>query len=1274
MADEHFKQILNVSAEIIAVFEKAYEEIVRDSNDAEKRIWIKHVNTSIRQILKFNAKNVLLPIGTQRKLQTQLSHLKKIRILIKKELVREPFKAGAGNALLPKKRSLRIKWEDVQTAFKSRMRTGIIINLVHKDVLEFFKDAFFMFKNRIVNVLKSHPMLKVNCTFCGEFIIKKRDEEITEFKYFSTRNDILDAGTNLATYFNQYIRDQILSDLAEFQERDSGWALHKIVYLEININKFEIGNGAGSSYIRLPQAITNKNACVNVKNYDDACFFWAVISALYPAKINPDRVSSYPHYDKKLNTTGLELPMTLDQITKFEKLNSHLNISVNVFVLELVGESYNTVPARLTKTKLENHINLLLIQDKYFQKIDDYELVVEEDEKVDVKFHFCYIKNLSRLVSSQASKNDHKKFICDRCLNYFSSEVKLQEHNVLCERKNNCKISFPNFESVRFKNHVYKQEAPFIIYADFESLLENVSENVEPEIKTIRYQHHKAFSAGYYVKCSYDDSLSFFKSYRGQDCMSWFTGEMANVAQMVESKIKNIVPISTHPNRAQAKACHICEKPFTAKDFKDGKIVNDHDHFTGKSRGFACKICNLQFRKLFIVPLVFHNLSGYDSHFIIREISKIGKVSLLPINKEKYISFTLNDSGDTHIKIRFIDSLRFLGASLDELASTLNINDLKILKKEFRNLDNEKFQLLTRKGVFCYDYINTIDKLNDTELPSKAQFYNQLNDEHISDEKYQHAQTIWREFEISNLGQYSDLYLKTDVLLLADVFENFRKSSHSTYGLDPAWYYTLPGYTWDCMLKYTKCELELLKDVDQILFVESGLRGGISMCSNRYSEANNKYMSTYNPMELSKFLMYLDANNLYGWAMSQYLPYGNFKWLDAQEISNFDVTQVSDEADTGFIVEADIEYPRELHDLHKDFPFCAEHKIPPNSKNPKLLNTLSDKDKYVLHYRNLKQALANGLKIKKLHRILSFRQAPWLKSYIDLNTNLRAQAITNFAKNLFKLMNNAVFGKTMENIRKHRIVKLIKKWGGRYGAQNLIASPLFHSRAIFDENLVAIEMNKSNLIFNKPLYIGMAILDISKTLMYDFHYQFMLQQSSLVNQIKLMYTDTDSFIYEICCDDVYEELIKPNLDKFDTSDYPRENPYDIPLVNKKVVGLMKDEANGQIMTHFVGLRSKMYSFKLQDGKVYKKSKGVKYNVVKNKISFDDYVNCLKMHEIKNTSQCCIRSIKHNVFSVKQTKIALSPFDDKRCILENSHDTLPWGHYNALPAPAPNSNL
>ena len=1257
--DSH--EIATLSDEIVGKFRQV-ENMLK--NERERDVWLKQVNSHIR-LFNRAIRNSNLAIGTLRKLQTNLGHLKRF-----KKIIANVGYTGAGN--VRENRSSRVRWEEIISAFKSRVRTGVIINLKHKDLGQFFNDSFFLFKSRVRNFLKQNPMLKVNTCFCAEFIRKSGEIEIIEKKYFNTKNVIIDKGVNLKQWFEVNVKDYIFNALSEFSESGSGWALNEILNLEVNLNKYEVGNGI-SSYIKLPEKILLKQACINVENKDEACFAWAIVSALYPVKKNSNRISSYPHYTDVLNVQGIEFPMQLSKIRKFEKNN---NISVNVFQLEMdMKSNFSVVPALLTKHKLEKHVNLLIIQNKYYPKINDFEntpQMEEEDMGEEIKYHYCYIKNLSRLLNYQLSKHRHKKIFCDRCLNYFSSQHKLNDHVGYCEELNDYKIEFSREKHIRFKNFVNKEKLPFIIYADFESLLEPFSDDVgsSKETKSTRYQKHVAYSAGYYFKCNYNNEWSYYRSYRGLDCMSWFATELENIAKFVYSKLKHVEPMNVEVSfeNLVSKTCHICGKKFQKTD----KIVRDHCHLTGNFRGFAhSSPCNLNYKNSFSISVVFHNLGGYDAHFAIRDLSKKYHITLLPENKEKYISFMVFDN-NTNIKFRFIDSFRFMGFSLDALASNLSknptVDNFGNLRNEFPDLDEERFKMLLRKGVFCYDYIDSIEKLNETNLPDFKYFYNKLDDKNIEQADYEHAKLIWNKFDIKTLGDYSDLYMKTDIMLLTCVFETFRETCHKTYGLDPAHYYTIPGYTWDCMLKYTGCSLETIQDVDILLFIERAIRGGVSQCCNRFSEANNKYMETYDSNKPSTYILYSDVNNLYGWAMSQCLPYGGFEWADC----NIDVTNIPDDSDIGYILEVDIEYPESLHDLHKDLPFCPEHRNPPNSKFPKLMTTCYNKQNYVIHYRNLKQALENGLKLLRIHRVLAFKQSQWLKTYIDLNTSLRAHAVTEFEKTLYKLIINAVFGKTMQNVRKQRTVKLVNKWEGRYGAKNLISSPNFKNRSIFSDSLMAIELKKTSIVFNKPLYIGMAILDISKTCVYDFHYDYMLKKFP-TEKCKLLYTDTDSLIYELQCNDMYEEVIKKDIHRFDTSDYPTANRWDIPLVNKKIPGLMKDENNGKIMTHFIGLRSKQYTYKVEGRKEVKKAKGVKSNVVKTKISYEDYMNCLKKFvENQPQEECflhktqrCIQSKLHEVYSIEQTKIALNPVDDKRYILPGIHDTLPWGHYSIM---------
>ena len=292
---------------------------------------------------------------------------------------------------------------------------------------------------------------------------------------------------------------------------------------------------------------------------------------------------------------------------------------------------------------------------------------------------------------------------------------------------------------------------------------------------------------------------------------------------------------------------HICGEKYTDKDVR----IRDHCHITGKFRGSTHQECNLKLRikpENIKIPVIFHNLRGYDGHFIMQQIGEIAKnfaykdkkgkeqllkINAIPNNMEKYMAFMLGNHPN------FIDSFQFMSSSLDKLVSNLPKEAFKYTSEEFTV---KKLSLISQKGVYPYDFMDSFEKFDQTELPAKEQFYSILNDQHITNDEYDHAKEVWKAFNIETMGEYHDLYLKSDMLLLADVFESFRKTCLQYYKLDPCHYFTSPGLSWDAMLKMTNIKLELMVDVDMFQFIEKGMRGGVSYIANRYSKANNKYM------------------------------------------------------------------------------------------------------------------------------------------------------------------------------------------------------------------------------------------------------------------------------------------------------------------------------------------------------------------------------------------------------------------------------------------------
>ena len=1116
-------------------------------------------------------------------------------------------------------------------------------------------------ERQVTTLLNEMKGLKYVETLKVTFEKISADVIVEKSAYFNSTSQTIINNTEINEAL-QMSKQNLLNQISRWISEGSGWTIKSVDSHYLNIAKYEPMKG--SSYIRLPSELRNSaKGLINIKNEDNECFRWCHIRHLNPQDKNPQRIKKTDkQYVGKLDYSNIELPVGVKHYNKIEKQNS---ININVFGYE----NKQPYPIYVSKEKYEDHMELLL--------------VTEKENK-----HYVLINDFNRFMYNQ-TKHEHRKHFCMHCLQCFSSDRVLSNHKDICIQVNGAQaIKMPNKDNniLKFNNFHKQQPVPFVIYADFEAITEKIHGCQQDGNKsyTEAYQRHTDCGYGYKVVCCYDDKYTKpIQLYRGEKAVYKFMEnilEEVKYCKRVMKKYFNKPLRMTEENEQEfkkAKECHICDKKYTEKDIR----VRDHCHITGKYRGSAHQECNLKLRinpKEIKIPVIFHNLRGYDSHFIMQEIGAIVKnntytkngkemkmnINAIPNNMEKYMAFMLGNH------LTFIDSFQFMSSSLDKLVSNLPAEALKYTSKRFQK---EKLNLMTRKGIYPYDYMDSFEKFNKTELPTKEEFYSILNNEHISDEDYCHAQNVWTTFKLETMGDYHNLYLKSDILLLADVFENFRKTCLQYYKLDPCHYFTSPGLSWDAMLKMTNIKLELMTDIDMFQFIEKGMRGGISYIANRYGKANNKYMREYNENAPSKYIMYLDANNLYGWAMSQYLPTGDFKWLTEKQINKINLAQYNEDSNKGLLLEVDLEYPKELHDLHNDYPLAAERvcvnkdmlseyckKIATKYNIStglvhKLIPTLSNKQKYVLHYRNLQLYIDLGLKVNKVHRVLEFNQSPWLKEYINFNTLKRTQAKNSFEKDFFKLMNNSVFGKTMENIRKRVDIRLVtddKK------LLKMTSKPTYVSSKIFNENLVAVHKIKETLTLNRPAYVGMCILDLSKTLMYDFHYNYIKEKYG--NKAKLLFTDTDSLTYEIETEDVYQDFWN-NKDLFDNSDYPESSPY-FNKTNKKVIGKFKDEACGIPITEFVGLRSKMYSYIKDNQKGGKTAKGIKKNIIKNNIKHADYKEVLFNNKQIHHTTKTIRSSNHQLGSYELNKVSLSCFDDKRYIANNGIKSFAYGHH------------
>lgn len=1057
---------------------------------------------------------------------------------------------------------------------------------------------------------------------------------------------------------SQKILSEILARYDSFVSKGSGWSLCGVQKLSLVFMRFKLFQG-GCEKKLLPLKIRSCSSIISVVQSKQRCFAYAVAVGICMKKSNVSRNAKiYDNIVSAMPPYVLKKYVTLKDIAKFE---SEWPVSCNVYGLEKKLFPYYVSPFY---GKRKYHVQLFLHKE-----------------------HFYLIRNLSALLKKCNTKNRRKCFVCQLCLTYFGKKKNFLIHQQYCQTKGRpIEMPLKNKNQMCFSNFAGLLWSPFVIYADLESIIEPKQVSAK-KLKTISKSPHKSVSFASLTICRENENFSQAPViYTGKRCIEHFLRHIEKEVERVQTIYRNTyiplkMSLKDRVKFNQEIRCHFCLRKFESTNYL--QKVRDHSHLSGKYRYALCSRCNLTHAKLQPkIVVILHGLCNYDSHFIIQKLNKYSDkiLKVIPRTGEKYLSFSIGH-------VVFKDSYQFISESLAKLADNLKQKG----EKHFFSLnryvkDKKQRKLLTQKGVFPYTYISSYKVLRERNLPAKEYFFNDLTKQHITDQEYAFARKVWKTFNCKTLKDYLEIYLLADVLLLADIFENFRTNCYESYELDPLHYYSNAHFTFDAFLRYSGTKLELFTDPNMYFFISKGIRGGLSMVGgSRISEANNKYMGkSYDPSKPSKYIMYFDCNNLYGIAMMEYLPHSNFEWIDPSCELLKEILDTASDSDVGYVLEVDFHYPAHLHDLHSDYPLAPEKRkvsreeLSPFSKKivlqhnltvgqaEKLMATLYDKERYILHYRNLQLYTSLGIEITKVHRILKFTQKPSLREYIQYNTSRRAASSNNFDINFYKFLSNSLFGKTMERPDSKTHIKLVNSIESY---ERLVAKLNFKSSKIINKNLVGIEMNLASLKINKPFYLGMAIMDISKCHMYNFHYNVM--KKFYGNKLKLLYTDTDSFIYEISTEDIFKDLslLRNN---FDFSNYSEDSSL-FSNVNKKIPGYFKDECGGKVVHKFIGLRSKMYTIKMFEGKenVVKVAKGVKKPVIHHELCFKDYEDCLVEFKEMEHDFFTLRSEAHHVFTTHQSKKSLSPYDDKRFYYSNFL-SLPYGHYKnaAVPGASP----
>jgi hypothetical protein len=609
----------------------------------------------------------------------------------------------------------------------------------------------------------------------------------------------------------------------------------------------------------------------------------------------------------------------------------------------------------------------------------------------------------------------------------------------------------------------------------------------------------------------------------------------------------------------------------------------------------------------------------------------------------------------------------------------------------------------------AYEFGTSVAQLRSaTALPPREKFFSKVSNSGANEADYEHAKTVFAAFGCANVLAYCEVYCTTDVYLLAEAFLSFREEVIGYWGMDPAHYISLPQLAFDCMLRQTGVCIEHLPDIDMVLFLERGIRGGVSFIGQRHCEATcddsslgddsddakrslppcpspatasrkrKKCLSSSDraPPAAKKRkrrkntvkIMYGDANNLYGNGQSCSQPIGGYRWMEKEEYQNMDWTSFDEDAEDGYILEVDLEYPPELHLSHSSLPLAPHHMDIDESvlsdfskecllqtrgqtkhRSRKLVSTFLPREKYAIHAHNLALYLSLGMKLKKVHRVLTFRQSKFLKVYIDQCTAMRSASQSEFKKRLFKAFSNSNFGKFIEQTRNHLDCHIVRD---KAGFEKWVGCPRFSNFKTLGDGFTAVFLKLPYVRMKQAWAIGFTILERSKGVVYNDYYNVI--RPALGNRCSVLFTDTDSLCLRIVNDMSMDEVLDQLAPILDTSNYPTDHPrYDPSRKNK--LGYWKDELAGQILREFVGLSSKTYAMKVgksltsQDLFSSSKCKGVGRGYRKT-IPFADYKRCITNIGEHSVTQFAIRPADHVIRTVKMRRRCFSSFDDKRHVM------------------------
>ena len=1006
------------------------------------------------------------------------------------------------------------------------------------------------------------------------------------------------------------------------------------------------------------------------------------------------------HFSTKI-LKRFSFPFHIKNCRRFEKAFSKLDIAINVWTI-----SHNSVYTLYQSDMKEciSRLDLFLAQPTVNNPVGHYMLIDNTATFLKTVKQHCLNKSRTQRVGRDW-------LYCNKCAQIFTSEKLLKSHTIRCTNPNGQIIKYAQKgEQMMFNSSAKRQcKAPYVAFLDFEAKMENVS-NEQNFVKTncenckiggpVRQCSHAERELSNQLPMTYsffvfssEGELVYQKTNSLDDnLIADFFSALQDCEKVLQSDNLNKYKKLHWSNRLEEMfiretKCYLCGNVFVPGDPKY-KPVRDHCHITApiynpvekcmesKYLGAAHAECNLQRRVPKHIPVYVHNFMSYDSNFLLKHLgvkddmqSSMGKVRCMPYNNNKMRTMEIG-------VWKFLDSYQMLSGSLADL-----VNNLSLDKEEFPmvqqglSVSNKNIKLFSKKAAFPYDWVKSVSQLKSTtDFPPYESFYSILKGDNISKEHYEAGKNIFQKLNCKNMLEYTEFYCKLDTLLLAEVMFSFRETIYDSFNLAIENFISLPQLSFEACLKKIDKPIEKMSDPTMVLMFEKNIRGGVSFVNTRHVKVESPDDS----------ILYIDANNLYGWAQKMYLPIGEYSWLDERLIDSLKWEQMRADQEHGYVAEVDLEFPPELHEKLDNLPLAPYHetivykrlssyskkvqrnllgsKRAKNYRQNKLLTDLTTKKRYVVHYMNLQFYLKLGAKLKKVHNVIKFKQEDILKPFIEFASEMRAKSKTKFATDLWKMLSNSLYGKFIQDVRKYASVTFVDN---QRQLGKLISTNLFKDAHKITDNLCMVFMRNKSLLLDRLYGIGFTILELSKLFMYNMWYDFI--QPKFGDNAELVLTDTDSFVIKFK-GHTKQQALEKLAPVMDFSNFPKDSTF-YSEQHKKVPGYFKDEYPAGIITEAVNVRSKCYFLNIEPDnnitvpnnspKKHIVCKGISQNI-SSKFPIELYKECVYSDNTAVYSTMHrIRAKKRRLCTVAVTKQTISSGDDKRHQLCSIH-SVPYG--------------